>query len=204
MLRFGQQFFVGIELENPALRRHFQRLVARPPKIVAPFAVLDAGAERTRDLYRAIRRAGVDDIDFIDDAGDAAQALLEKTLFVLDDHAQADAGRLLGPIARRRGQTEDGGTVSRRRLRRRPARLYSEGHRYIASAFVRVILRYRRTLSLSKGGRACRASIKLGHGSIPHHDKTIRNKSLQKLKGPAEASPLVSVLSSGLTEQAEN
>ena len=94
--RLGRDLFVGVEDQRPALRGHPQRHVAGPAEIAAPFAVLELGSELLRDLDRAIGRAGVDDDNLVDDAFDAAQAVFEEALLVLDDHAQADPlGELL-------------------------------------------------------------------------------------------------------------
>ena len=83
------QLFVGIENQNPALGRGFERLIARPSEIVAPGTFQHEGAVRFRNLDGSIGRSGVDDDDLVDDVLGALQALGQEALLVLDDHAQA-------------------------------------------------------------------------------------------------------------------
>src|SRR5581483_5964204 len=93
--------------ECPAPGCHCQRLVARPGKVVAPLTMLDARSVLGGDFEGTVGGTGVDDADFVDDSLYAPQAVLEKPLLVLHDHAQADALGQLLVIVRGRRQTEE-------------------------------------------------------------------------------------------------
>ena len=87
---------VGVEVDDPVARRGLEGDVARRGEIAGPLGLHDRGAERPGDLDRAVGRAGVDDDDLVEVAGDGLQAAREHRLLVAHDHAERDRQALGG------------------------------------------------------------------------------------------------------------
>src|SRR5205823_382721 len=82
---------VGVHPEDVGARGAAHAGVAGRREAIHPGKVGDARPEGAGYLFGAVGRAGVGDVDVVEEAGRAAQAVGQILLLVLDHHAQRDA-----------------------------------------------------------------------------------------------------------------
>ena len=92
----GSHAFVGVDVEDPLAGRAVEGDVAGSREVFRPDMVEHEGSARLGDSDRRIGRPGVDDDDFVDNAGQGVEAAGQEALLVADNHRRADERSLGG------------------------------------------------------------------------------------------------------------
>src|SRR5882724_10555972 len=87
---FGRESVVGVHPKKPISRCVGEGDIASGGEVVAPGEEEDLCAMFPGDLYGSVGRAGVYENDLIHVGFDARKAVAEDSLFILDDHAEAN------------------------------------------------------------------------------------------------------------------
>jgi hypothetical protein len=80
--------FVSVDVKDPLPGRVVDRMVSRRGKIVLPLVIDKPGRVGSRDVPAAIAGPGIDDDDFIDEAGDLPQTAAEVFFLVANNESR--------------------------------------------------------------------------------------------------------------------
>ncbi len=81
----GADPFVGVDVKDPVAGRVLDRVVSRRGKIVSPLVLDEPGTVSNGDFPAVVAGPGVDDDDFIDQAGNRLQTATEVLFLVADN-----------------------------------------------------------------------------------------------------------------------